>query len=563
MRRAIKIIAVLVLLSFVIAITYRHWVLLSSYLPHALFYGYVSMGMIVSIFVILFSVKNTSGSLRNIDESNVALLPAFVQMNSSKLKKFRLRAGLILEGVSAGLTFPAFVIYTASKVKYISSDNQRGQFLKAISYDIINGPQMTNMLIALILLFIASAFHLLKKDEWSILWAIMSILSIALLMLSMIINGVSLPKIFKSQLGNPYIRFINYGVAAAVAFLSGMLLIKASIYETEINQQLILDTAKNLFSPAQIFNNTIGLNEFSVLSVSELFLAVLFYVTTATSLLRWKDFVRSEDDVNNIARNLVILGKFTKALDWMSSVPVNYAKISLTKAMALLSINRIDQGLDEIEKATLDEAFKDTDVYSAALLSGIHYCLPSRVNSRLLDKWLNSKPDESLLLVVLQSAQFYFSEETLLQIELDTRIRSRPIHHAMLLLAMNRYSEMEEALEDSAPGSEFEEIIRLVFLLPKGITPESTIQEDHLHIHGWLDSKLPLTESYARELTEKELLVIVIALTTAISFVRSAKVSREDEIMYLRNEFKSRISLINHNALLAAMLNEQEKQYLA
>jgi hypothetical protein len=78
-------------------------------------------------------------------------------------------------------------------------------------------------------------------------------------------------------------------------------------------------------------------------------------------------------------------------------------------------------------------------------------------------------------------------------------------------------------------------------LLPKGITPESTIQEIHLQIHNWLDNRLPLIESYTQKLTEKELFVIVMALMLAIEIVRIFSVNREDEILYLRNELKKEV----------------------
>jgi hypothetical protein len=173
-------------------------------------------------------------------------------------------------------------------------------------------------------------------------------------------------------------------------------------------------------------------------------LAALFYVTIASSLLRWKDFNRSEDDVNALARSLVVLGKFTESLDWLKSTHVSNSNLHLTKGMALLSINRIDQGLDEIKKGILDQKSNELDVYSAALFTSHQYCLPSRVNSKLLDKWLNSEPDESFLFLALLSAELFFSEEILLQLELDSRIRSRPIHHAMLLRSMKRLDEMDK-----------------------------------------------------------------------------------------------------------------------
>lgn len=563
MHKAKIVIALLVLLSVAVAAVYGIWMLLSFYFPQVLFYGYVGVGAIASIIIIFFSVKNTSGSFINVDQKNAALLPFFAQINSSKVKKLRLRIGQFFDGLSTGLTFPAFIVQNRSKVRAISTDNQRGLALKAIGYDLINGVQLASMLVSLLLLVVASAFYFLNKSEWATSWAIVSILSVAFLMLSAVISGASLPKIFKLQLGNPFIRFFIYGVAAATVFMTSMLIIKASIYQSAIDGGLIIATAKNLFSPAQIFNNAISPNAYSILPLSELLLAALFYITIATSLFRWRDFVRSEDDVNIIAQNMVILGQYTKSMDWMDSGRVINSKLRLTKAMALLSINRIDQGLAEIEKGITDESLKGIDAYSGAIFAGLQYCLPSRVNRKILDKWLNSKPDESLLLMVLQSASLVFSEEELMQIELDTRIRSRPIHHAMLLLSMNRHAEMEKALEGSTPGSELEEIIRLIFLLPKGITPETTLQEDHLHIHSWLDNQLPLIESYTRELTELELLVIVMVLMLAIGFVRLAKVSREDEILYLRNELRARITLTDKNTLLATILNEQEKQLLA
>ena len=505
-------------------------------------------------------MKSTSSSLKNFDESKVAIIPHLAQIYSSKIKKIRFRLGQLFESISNGLVFPVLLIKNIPKSRLIASSSKQSQLMRSISYGILYGEQLVPILGSLSLTIIATIFYLLSMEIWSVRWAVISMLSASFLIFSLVMYGASLPKVFKLQIGNPYVRFIVFGVGSGAVFLFGVLFLRVYVLQVDINHQIVIDTARDLFSFSQIFNKIVNFNNYSALSIIEILLALLFYVTVAGSIFRWKDFIRSDDDKNSIARNLVVIGKYKKSLEWMESANASYAKIRLTKSMALLSINRIDQGLEELDKELSETNLEIFDLHFMALCLGNQYCLPEHISRKLFDKWLNNEPDSSLLVLILQGAPIYFSNEVILQIELDSRVRSRPIHHAILLLCFDKIDEVSNLLESFSPDSDFEKIVCLIIDLKIGLSANSNFRENLIYVHDWLDTKFPLIDSYAKDINERELFVVIILMLIPIALLRSFKVDREDEILYQRNELKNRISFVKNNVFIENILKEQEKQ---
>jgi hypothetical protein len=283
---------------------------------------------------------------------------------------------------------------------------------------------------------------------------------------------------------------------------------------------------------------------------------LLFYLALLRIVLRFKDFRRTDADYHWLASRHNMLGDFAKALRYLANVKSRTAETEVIHIIGLLGVNQIGRAEERTkvlisqngEQPTIDSIFQIMldACFLAPIPEGI---IASLISAAVENRVADFRLQDAVWFFLMSYPQSATSVENALLQHKD----GFPLAYARLLILLDRPSDALHLLEKATPGTELEELIRLVMQLQVCLlNPDTSRDEDTQTFQIWAESNLPTIRDLLANLAQPwEKAIAFGQLGILRAFASQLGKDREQEIAFLADEVKAQTTADPKADLLA------------
>jgi len=357
----------------------------------------------------------------------------------------------------------------------------------------------------------------------------------------------SLPSRVRTAMGSPYASFV---LVLACDYLALILALNGVINWKEgalASRADLWQTAKELFTSEKLKGMLSG-REPSLVEVLVGSSGLLYYATVFGTVLRFKDFKRTDEDYRSLAQMSCILGHFNEALRLLQNVKTPTREANTLRAVAYLGVDQFERAYQTV-KETLRANGKDPSadqIFSALGDALVSVAFPRDRFIAFVKNALKLSIADGRLIAALEQEQVdQAAAEDLLHVVEETALQSRfPLSHALLLQEVGRLVESRAALEKAKPSNPLEEIIRACLVLYAGIRdPATSLSQDAAYFEQWSERySVAVSGAIARVTDSDERLIAWSQMFSVAITGEKLKSHRAQSWSYLADEVKRAIA---------------------
>lgn len=436
-----------------------------------LLYALYCVGIVLYLLgIVLFVITSAKGSLDNnfVNDWSSTVLSKILCKGLMHLN-FSAYLGLIGGSMllfSSSLLWPLELFYQLKLSKIISGDlNFKKGFVGQMIFNKERYYSSWTMVFTVILLFMDAY---VSSSEICLFLMLLIIIHILIRHTSYLLS--SLPDRLRKSNGNPYLLLVNIIVSDFVSLVAAYTCVK---HQPKYSIGLIsgaYGVIDGLFSFSNISNiiASFSLSQKTAMMIS----GFLFYTTLISIFLRKKEFVRTDDDIREIANGFLLIGRFNEGIKWLDKVTTPGRTDQLLKATAFLGVNSIDKAM-EISKLTTNlntsPQMNSDDTFYILTYGFLMYPIPSDVCVNVLIKGM---------VIGASDLSIIFCIDTLILRGYDKNIFSRLIpfigsNNSMLqvylLLIHNQWDNAKIVFDAISPLSAIEKLTHYMLALELGL----------------------------------------------------------------------------------------------
>jgi hypothetical protein len=409
----------------------------------------------------------------------------------SKLSRAQKAAGLI--GVfSSTLAWPGLI----PKYDQFKSRTSNLQYGARSQLEPRDGRVAATMLIVLLIIGLL--------ERLGVVWSNLAGVTLAIFLIAILLRHISyvfgsLPERLRRSQYDPLRSFLLVAFCDAIAITLCVTLLRSWRQPSETNWGEIRITALELFNTPHQVTDIAGL---TILQIAIAMVGLLYYIAVVKSGSGLKQFKRTDKDIRDLANLSVSAGNVTQARAWMKKEQSRNLESYVVDARIALAEGNFDEAVGSIRRNLRAKGEDDSpDSINIALISLASFTpmAPSLVTSFL--RYLIDNSSDVIASLALDNPIFLGNErEKLAKDLLDLCPEATfPLTRSVLMALLNDAGEAIAILGRATPGSEIEELMRLVWqCMLVLIDPKTTVDETSRYIDRWFDESFPIVREAAR-----------------------------------------------------------------
>ncbi|MDL2275586.1 hypothetical protein LJC22_05630 [Desulfosarcina sp. OttesenSCG-928-G10] len=494
--------------------------------------------MFFNVYYLFTKTKNDN----NQEDASFVLEQRLTFFLQSKTKKIRWLISCLLSAIHFGIIFPVFSYFIVSGVRET----------KSIKKIIVNVTlSLSNFywhVWEVVLVCISLCFYFLNDTTLTCIWAALSLLSIFSGIYSGVISGLPISTQLKMSRFHPYFAFFLYSIFTFVMITVSLILIKSSYFGVKINDEFIFDAAKGLLTKPYTFLTKIVRNDKLDLSlIFDLLISSLYYYSIISPLFKIKEFKKTDRDLLSLAHLHLTNDNYNKALEALSGTQEPIGLFFYIKGMALIGLNRIDDGLIEIEKMLLIKKDLFLDSIAVAIVGCCIFSLPKEKKIILIKKYLEQATTviNPFLMLFMLEVRSVLSIEELSSLKSDQNIINNPFFRLIVSFHLKEFDSIEEVFYQISPSSPLENFIfRFYQFLVIAADEKKHNIDVTKNVDKYLDDMIPEMVKISNNFSEHIEVVLAIDCFKLIECsLQYAEMDRSEEIQYIIGNLKHKIQM--------------------
>lgn len=376
---------------------------------------------------------------------------------------------------------------------------------------------------------------------------VLMVVHIILKYLSYLSDTDSLPQKLRSSLGNPYIKF---AIILVVDFIVICLSINAYTYWDGGEYFLptnILKIVSEMMSFQKI--RELQLSSLQPINILVIVVGFLYYTVIIENVLKFKEFVRKDEDYLSMATEHIFAKRYSNALENIKKVKIPNTQSAYAEMVAYIGVGEFEDAVSRLKtlRQLEQKGTSTTKLYELLLISSLQYKIPPRLILRLIGDAISHKIEDSHLAGVVQFGLVTkdLEEETVNKIlELNGGIERYPLTIMAMLLLTKQYDKLIEFHAKSTLDG-FDEYIGAFFLLFARMFREQKSDISKNIFETWCSDYLePISSDLPRIMkrddSEKSSMYEFLLKMTELAVLY--KSDYEEQIRFLANKIKTSIS---------------------
>lgn len=357
----------------------------------------------------------------------------------------------------------------------------------------------------------------------------------------------SLPTSLRRLSASPYVVFILIAVCDFLTLTFSFAVISADALPSALTWQHLSATAIGLYR----FRELAGILSGEVLSFTQIMTGMaglLFYLALLRIAMRFRDFRRDDDDYHWLAARQNLLGDFNAALRYLRRVEERTMTTGWHTIMALIGLNEVERAAHQAELylGLLGAPATNQNVFAVMYRVCLHGPIPDDSVVSLIRYGIQHEVAD----LSLQDAVNVLGLNSQSLVEPLSRVVSPveskyPLTSAALMITADNTAGAIVLLDKATPGSELEEITRLVMRLRASLEdPNTTDEEDAETLRRWIESTFPTVRELLPSISQATDIVIAFGQLAALK-VHAANLGEErlkGQITFLLGDLKEKVS---------------------
>jgi hypothetical protein len=544
MKILIRGIILILIAALVGLLAYAFWRYVLPYWAPILFYLYLILGGLQGILSIIV----VSRSLLRPADISQAITQSIYSVTADLITKTRIIIQMITAIPVDIMCWPLNIIYGIFTRGENPSSSFRELSARAnmISIDLRSSIYAFSMVS---LLFILSHIGINGHGYGSYIVILFGI-SIFFRHIGYAITPGGLPRKIRRISNNPYAHFALISLMDFSVIVSSTALFSniPSLYSVSLKN--IFEASKSFFALSDI-QTLIENHELSKNQLIIAIFAVVFNISVLSTIARYKEFRRDDEDLIWIATLKMITRNFSEAVRTLVKIKHPTQVSESLSIGAYLGVNNIETALEIAEKiAKSTEKNPNIDTIFVAISNVVmQYQIPKFVLEKVVKIGVQRYVSDYLLMSVIM-ATFGDTEAIALRSTFVGVEANYPLSLSLVDVAEEKFDAARQRLREATPGSEVEEALRLVNLLMLMIgTKETTHEEDEVLFSEWLENDLQKIKSIIPSLSDLMHLSALLGSFTVFleSIERFEHLGHNEEIRFLYNSLTDQIEK-NHKS---------------
>jgi len=537
-RIFVLVVLTLAILAFVVYGTCRfllpHW-------PPILFYSYVILGVVVSVLgaVVLFR------DLAKTQDTKDRIKSAIADVTQKRSLPNKVRSAT----ATAALTVGSAIVWPVDVLRGIV-DTLRAGLTRGKQHILRQSLQSAEQHRSLFVAICISSIYLLGLHGFSghgygRLFVYILGASVILRHISYSVELDGLPMRLRRTTGSPYVTFLEIVLADFVSLVLSFTLFSSPRAPSQMTFSDIHSTAVSLYQFKELYKLLTGVKlTFAQVAIGSA--GLLFYLALFRILTRVKDFRRSDEDYHWLASRQFMLGNFAAGLRYLNSIEKPIPETEFHRVLGLLGVNEIEKAEETARRVIEQKGDKPTTDQVFSVLGGapLFVPLPEHVIFALMTKAIEDGVSDVYLMdaVGMMAADSLVLRDRLLELLLPTK-SDHPLTISLLLILSDKPLDALAVVQQATPGTELEEIVRLVMQLRASLlNPNTSYEEDSQTLAKWRDSDLQTVRSILPNLSskrEKALAYGQVGGIRPLALVFDKQT--EQELTYLADQLKAEV----------------------
>ena len=459
--------------------------------------------------------------------------PAQAQEETGEGRRLRMIIAAELLLFSKILCFPLEIYYSTksnAQRKARSGEKVGETSLAVVAENLLRGKQVHGSVLALAFTVFASIFSMLQYSTSAGLWAGIALAIVLVPLLSTLFSIRPLALAFKRQLGNPFAHYCLCFALSIFVVAMNIGILRGSAFGADTGEFLPgVFLEQLLHASLQAVPDMLN-NAADWLNAGALVIVSLALVSALKSL---GAFTRDSDDHFFFAQNLTSLrrqGEALKQLEAVSSEAVGYCG---NMGMTLIAKGDIVEGMKLLEKEMASRGVT-ANSSMVALILGITYNLPSRINVELFKNLTSSPSADPASAFIIIATPTFFSEADYSAQSFKDLLVSLPTSHYLYSLATGSLEDAAKELAVITATDPFHACFSDIHNFLLSTSKKSFSGEvDVGQINTWLDFYLSKMKQLIPSLDPIEALLISDSLFQIFEFLDSYAIKRRPEVQEL------------------------------
>jgi hypothetical protein len=309
----------------------------------------------------------------------------------------------------------------------------------------------------------------------------------------------SLPERLRRSQYGPLRGFLTVAICDALALTLCVTLLRSWRQPSEVNWAEARTTALELFNTPHQVTDIAGL---TVLQIGIALIGLLYYIAVVKSGSGRKQFHRTDGDIRALANLSISAGNVTQARAWIKREQSHNFESYLINARIALSEGEFSEAAASMRRSlrARDEDDSSDSVNIALISLATLTGTSSLIGGSFIPYLIDANSSDAIISMALDNPILLGNEpeklaEDLLEVCPEA---SFPLARSLLMVYLHKIGEAIAMLGRARPGSEIEELTRLIwqcmFVL---IDPDVTVADTRSYIDKWFDESYPTVREIA------------------------------------------------------------------
>ncbi len=346
---------------------------------------------------------------------------------------------------------------------------------------------------------------------------------------------------------NPYLVFLLIAVCDFLTLTLSFAILTADTVSLAFDQQHLLATAISLYR----FQELIRILSGQALSFAQILTGIaglLFYLALLRIAMSFRDFRRDDEDYHWLAARQNMLGNFAAGFRFLRRVKSITKTTEWHAVTSLLGLNEIERAERRAQSFLIQDGVSPTSDLTFSLMAHASFYAPIPDDSVL--SLVRHGLEKQVSDIILQDTTVVFASNSkpVLEglVEIFTPLHSKyPLTSAQLMILTNDNASAITLLDQAKPGSELEEITRLVMKLRATVAdPTTTDEEDAEAFLHWIETTFPTIRELLPSLlqpTDKIIAFGQLAVLKKIATILGQERVQE-QLTFILDELKEQLS---------------------
>jgi tetratricopeptide (TPR) repeat protein len=418
----------------------------------------------------------------------------------------------------------------------------------------------------LMTLIIVSALYgisylLTVPNDFGKVFLLLMVLGVLLKSISYSVNPVTLTANLRQSLGIPY---LNYLVIAIILLATFILSLAGGLYGVP---NVTWEGLVALSIDMHRFQKIYGIFTGEIAELSSYFITLagfIFYTSVLGTVIKYREFIKTEEDYAKIAQSFLFLGKFNDALLYLDKIKTKDQNSLMFRAVAYIGVNQIQKAIETHDKAqSFAEKEFDNDMTYALLISTANiYPLPNIYVAHIFQYWLETKTTSSLFVLLsdflMANKKLNLADYKKVLIKTGTLERNK-LAHVQVLLFEEKFQEAFDLLK-TLPEYQGLDKLLIKFYSLVALTTTSQSKEDlSQKIEQWMEEELRMFADIVINLGSDEEKILGLSLFFQIKMIftdlAAVELEKNEELNYIIKEIKESLSTEEFKQLGGTMLS--------